>query len=834
MSLNSSSSSQESWRTRVLSHVGGPATAKKIGKDAGIAAVFAIGGWLTSDSGPLKDASPNTKRILNAAFGAPMLAKMELPELQKTWKEREVPDFVMHGLTTAIATMGIATNDHDMITSAAMLSTLFSMAGHLEDGVQMKSLQGVKALEKTVPTTATMHDTGKVVPVHSVKVDEHVRVANGEALPVDGIVSGIQKDGVAVERGAIRMPKALTGEDKQLVVTLGKPLPQGAVATEGTHLVVQAKALAADSAISRNIHYLTNEAEHVQGKTAHSITGGIKNIYVPIMLAACAGEFAWSYYKHEQKHKHPEKFKGKKDISVEKLIAEKLGFKHDEKGEGDKKKHKEENHQETNESGEKDEEKKKKHREEEKTPVSHVRKSIKRTAELAIKMAPCAIMASMLVIPFVKNALAAKHGVMIRDDAALEKMKGITHVLSDIRGTLTKGVSAFKGLHIWDDKAGVLKVAEGHVQHELLGMMGKAQTASTHEIADSVRIAATEAKHSITLLEAEKAVSVEARGVVGNFQGGHELAMGAEKLFEIRGHRIPEGMLKALETHEGDVSLFRHEHGGQVRYGIANFKDELRPGVKEAIQEMRNNDIKVVLVTGMPKKSAEAVMKELETGDALHNPIELRAGCEALGSVGKIGKDDVVREFSEAGHVIAGIGDAHNDATFMQAVKHEGGIAMAIAETGAAATKDKASMVIEGIHQLPDLMKLSRNLNHALWLNVAAAASWMSLLVGSHFAGVHMKTQTASLAHEVPTFLLTLASLGQSLRLAKGAEPIGNGALGKVAVGGGLVAGTYALYEIAKPRKKARTVSSDVDMHGGDKKLSTTVLSEGVDASRGV
>ncbi len=104
----------------------------------------------------------------------------------------------------------------------------------------------------------------------------------------------------------------------------------------------------------------------------------------------------------------------------------------------------------------------------------------------------------------------------------------------------------------------------------------------------------------------------------------------------------------------------------------------------------------------------------------------------------------------------------------MTLVKNGGGIAMAMASTGAAVTKDKASIVIEGIHQVPDLMKLSKNLSHALWLNVGVAASWMTLLVGTHVGGFHMKTQTASVAHEAPTFLLTLASLGQSLKLAKG------------------------------------------------------------------
>ncbi|MBY0406698.1 MAG: hypothetical protein K2Q01_03330, partial [Rickettsiales bacterium] len=401
-------SANDSWRSRVLSHVGGPTTFKKIGKDAGIAAVFAIGGWMTSDDGPMKDASPNTKRLVNLAFGAPMLAKLNLPELQKTWKEREIPDFVMHGLTTAIATLGISTNDRDMINSAAMLATLFSMAGHLEEGVQGKSQEGIKTLEKLVPGTATLHKSGKNVPIEQVKVKQLVRVAHGETIPVDGVVKEILVKGKPESIGAVRMPQLHDGEGGQVRVRLGEPVPQGAVAAEGTPLVVKAKAVAADSSISRNISYLS-EAEGAVG-TSHSVSSGIKHIYVPIMLAACAGEFAWSYYKHKKKHEQAELIDGKsaepsKEIKVEKWISEKLGWgkkakKDTEAAEGKK-----------DEKDDKDEKKKEdEHRP--RTEVDHLRKSIKRTAELAIKMAPCAIMASLLVIPFVKNALAARHGVM--------------------------------------------------------------------------------------------------------------------------------------------------------------------------------------------------------------------------------------------------------------------------------------------------------------------------------------------------------------------------------------------------------------------------------------
>lgn len=759
-------SPSDSWRSRVLSHVGGPQTFKKIGVDAGVASLFAIGGWLTSDDGPLKDAPPNTKRLVNLAFGSPMLAKLTVPELVNTWKEREVPDFVMHGLTTAIALLGAGTNDRDMINSAAMLSTLFAMAGHLEEGVQSKSLEGVQKLEKMVPAVATLHGSNSAVPVDQLKLGEHVVVKHGEAVPVDGVVSHIEVAGKKSSLGAIHMPIALDGEGKQMAVTIGGKVPQGALAAEGTQLVVETKALAAESAISRNIEYL-KAAESVPGKSVHSVKGGINNIYVPIMLAACAAEFAWTYYKHKKKHeKNTEAHEtipavNRGDPWIVSGYPKKDHKKTDKKSDDPTQKADDDKDAPNDNQPPQAEGKHVRQR----TNADHLRKAVKQTAELAIKMAPCAIAASMLVLPFVKNALASSHGVMVREDVALEKLKNVTHVLTDIRGTLTTGVSAFKGLHLWDDAAKVLKVCEAQVEHGLLGLLGKAQTASTHEVAASMRAAAAKVGHDLELLQGEVATSTITKGVKGSLHGGHEVMIGGKSMFTEHGHALPEELLKAADAHGGDLTYFRHQHGDEVRFGIASFRDELRPGVKEAITKLREDGKTVVLVTGMPKKSAEAILAELEPHAVPDNPIQLRADCIPLGKPGEMGKDDVVREFSRKEHTLVGIGDGENDAPFMSLVKKGGGIAMAVASTGAAATKDSASMVIEGVHQLPDLIKLSKNMSHALWLNVGAAASWMGLLVGSHYAGYHMKTQTASVLHEAPTFMITLASLMQSLSL---------------------------------------------------------------------
>jgi cation transport ATPase len=266
--------------------VGGTPTVKKIGKDASVAALFAIGGWLTSEDGPLHDSSPATKRLVNSVFGVPLLAKLEGPELLKTLGKREdLPDFVMHGLTTAIGVLGASTNDRDMINSAAMLATLFSMAGHLEDGVAMKSLEGVEKLEAIVPKEARLHGVDKMVPVGDVKVGDIIHVKAGEVIPVDADVLHMNLHGVKTELGAVTPPAVLNGEMNPISVTHSTGVPQGAVVAEGHDMVLKVTKLEHESTISQNVKYL-QDAEKVPSKAAHSIHSGIRNIYVPIMLAA--------------------------------------------------------------------------------------------------------------------------------------------------------------------------------------------------------------------------------------------------------------------------------------------------------------------------------------------------------------------------------------------------------------------------------------------------------------------------------------------------------------------------------------------------------------------
>lgn len=772
------------WIDRVTTHVGGVPTIKKIGVDAGISSLMVIGGYLTSDDGPLKDASPATKRLVNAAFAAWPIGRLEVPELMNTWKEREIPDFVMHGLTTAIAALGVSSNDRELMSSAAMLATLFAMAGHLEEGIVSKSEEGIAALEKSVPTMAKrmrMNTDGshliEDVTLENIAKDDLIVVKHGDTVPVDGLVHEIKIDGKLQKSGAVQMPKVLDGEGTHHSIEVGKPVPQGAIAAEGTHLLVKAgEARAHESTILRNVAYL-REAEESPSRMQHGVKNAIGKIYVPIMLAACAGQFILAYThdkKKQERHARRAEAEAQRKAHGMSHAEAPMPYAADSPAPyfadgtpptGDRKEDKptEEKGGAHSDAG---------------TPKSKphgklhsLDVSLKRTAELAIKMAPCAIAASTLVLSFVKNGLAAKHGIIVREDAALDKARNITHILTDIRGTLTAGTSVFKKLHIWDEAKGALVHAEEALEHGLLSKIGKAQEASTHPISESFREVAKARKIPLDVLAGETTELKAGFGAIGEFHDG-KIAVGSERLFsdhELHGgrHAVPSGLLDAAKAH-GDVTYIRHvDQHGAAQWGIASFDDPLREGVKEAITQLRKSGKKVVLVTGMPKQSAETILAKLETPEIAHNPIELRADRVDLTRENALGKDEVVHEFTRKGNVLAAIGDAGNDAPFMKLVKEKGGVSFAIGNTGAGSTKEVASMVIEGVHQMPEIMSLSRRLTAAMWTNVGAAASWMSLLVGAHMFGHQMKTQHASVAHEAPTLLLTLGGMAQSLHLLK-------------------------------------------------------------------
>ena len=742
------------WRSQILSHIGGAQTVKNIGVDAGISAFFALGGYLTGDDGPMKDASPGTKRLMNAVFAAPVAGKILLPDLHSSWKERNVPDFLMTALTTTIGAMGAGMNDREMINSAAMLATLFAIAGHLEDGIVDKNKEGIDALEATVPRQAVRRASDsqhhETVDISAIEHGDHLVVKPGETLPVDAQVREVRVGGKVHEIGAVTMPRALSGEATRIPVQMGERLPQGAVAAEGTHLVVQAMARSEESTIMRNVEYL-RAAEEVGAKSVHSIERVLKNAYIPAMMAACAAQFVASYYHGKREHK----LKGVIDGFKEKA-KQTLGMKRDPVASSP-----------AESSGPLPlVEKPQLHSEPDPPPApkslsEKVQRSTKKTAELAIKMAPCAIAAGMLILPFLKNRLATHHGVLIREDAAFERAKNITHILTDIRGTLTKGAAEFRGMHLWDEAKQAFTRLEGSAENELLAAIAKAEAGSTHPLAQSLRRTASERKLNLATGADAEITHHPGKGVTAQFDG-QRITVGNHPLLSEH-HAAGEAMKQAAEAQFDDAVYFHHNG----KLGVAELLDPLRDGAAEAINTLREQGKKVVLVTGMPEASAKKIMARLSPKDIPGNPLELRAGQSYLGEKGLSGKDDIVREFLGEKRVLATIGDGENDAPFMALARQHGGVSFAIGSTGAGATKQVASMVVEGIHQLPEIMSLSRKVTHALLMNVTAAGAWMSLLIGSHILGKEMKPEKASIAHEAPTILLAIASLAQSFRLTR-------------------------------------------------------------------
>lgn len=705
-----------------LSLIGGGDTAKEIGITTGVSALWAVGSHLTETT--FKDASPNVKRLLNAVFGVPVASRIIIPDLIESWKERDVPDFVMAALTAAIATLGVATNDKEFITSASMLAALFGISGHLEDGVEGAGEEKINELEASVPATARIREKQpdgsyliREIPREEIKAGDEVIVDAMSAFPVDGSV--IEVNGIAGKDGVIQFDRSFKGEEGAVEIPYGEQVPQGAHAAEGNSFVIRAARPASESTILRNVELIRNAPK---SKTETKIEGLVDNVYVPILVAAAGAQFVWSFIQDRKKH------------------------------EGNRDKPHTDDTSKGHFPGEVDH-----------TLWHSVRKALTRTAELAIKMAPCAITAAMLVTKFTKFRLSSLFGVHVRDDGALEKLPQSDTILTDVRGTLTRG---------YLDVEDITPVGASRLSaKELTEICATAESTSNHAFAKAFLRKAADQDIAVTVQPTD-IINASPTGVDATIRDGLRVSIGnADYMKKHADAVVPDEVKAAMQAKNAEgysTSLIRIAHAdGQIEWAFATASDPLREGVKEAITDLRKQGKTIVLMTGMPEEEAQFIRAKLDDPSITANPILVRSNLRLLEQDGEAGKDTVIEEFHAKGGKLIAIGDAANDAPAMVLVREKGGVSLAVSTRDGSPTEEVASIVINGVHQLPGLMQLSKNLQNTLKANLGAAVGWMSFLIGSHVFGLEMKPQLASIAHETPTVLETLASVVEGLNLTK-------------------------------------------------------------------
>ena len=278
----------------------------------------------------------------------------------------------------------------------------------------------------------------------------------------------------------------------------------------------------------------------------------------------------------------------------------------------------------------------------------------------------------------------AQGGVLIRNAEALERFEKVDTLVVDKTGTLTEGHPAVTAI----------RISAGQDEADLLRLAASLERGSEHPLADAIVRAASE--RGLKLAEAEDFDSPVGKGVMGTVDGRRVL-LGNPKFLAEQGvdTSAMEADAEALRR-EGATAIFIAVDGRLA--GVLGIADPVKATTPEAVKALKAAGIRVVMMTGDNKTTAEAVATRLGIDEV---------AAEVLPQE----KSAVVEKLRKEGRIVAMAGDGVNDAPALAAA--DVGVAMG---AGADVAIESAGVTLL-TGDLQGLVR-ARRLSHAVMSNI--------------------------------------------------------------------------------------------------------------------
>ncbi len=260
---------------------------------------------------------------------------------------------------------------------------------------------------------------------------------------------------------------------------------------------------------------------------------------------------------------------------------------------------------------------------------------------------PCALGLATPMSIMVGVGRGAQVGVLVRDAEALERMEKVDTVVLDKTGTLTEGRP--RVTHI--------EPAPGFERDTVLQQLASVERASEHPLAAAIVAAAVERK--LTLSPVTDFDSPAGKGVVGAVEGV-QVVCGSARFLAEQGIDVASLAAAAEAVRAQAATVIFVGLGGQLA-GFVGIADPVKASTPQAIKALRADGIRVVMLTGDGKTTAQAVAKTLGID-------------EVIADVLPHDKSLVVQRLKSEGRIVAMAGDGVNDAPALAAA--DVGIAM--------------------------------------------------------------------------------------------------------------------------------------------------------------
>jgi len=279
---------------------------------------------------------------------------------------------------------------------------------------------------------------------------------------------------------------------------------------------------------------------------------------------------------------------------------------------------------------------------------------------------PCALGLATPMSIMVATGRAATGGVLFRDAEAIELLREVDTIVVDKTGTLTEGHPRL--VHV--------VAASGVEENELLGLAAALERRSEHPLARAIVEGARD--RGVTMREVEGFESRTGLGLVGRVDG-RTVGVGNRKLLESLGAGTDLAALDeaahAMRA-EAQTVVFVAVDGGLA--GLIGVADPIKASTPDALAGLRDEGLRIVMLTGDDRTTAEAVARRLGIDEVVADVLPDQ-------------KAETIRRLEQEGRVVAMAGDGVNDAPALAQARV--GIAMG---TGTDVAMESAGVTLVG------------------------------------------------------------------------------------------------------------------------------------------
>jgi len=315
-----------------------------------------------------------------------------------------------------------------------------------------------------------------------------------------------------------------------------------------------------------------------------------------------------------------------------------------------------------------------------------------RAVTILVVFCPCALVLATPTAIMAAIGNATKHGFLVREGDALERLAAVKKITFDKTGTLTYGTPRVVLVH---------SALPSLSDHELYRLCAAAERYSEHPLGKAITHCCQQ-ETGEALEEGENFQMVPGRGVSARVDEKVILAGNAELLAE---HHIaiPEEAAKAADTQLSQGCTVTYTAVDGVFAGFLALSDTIREESANMIDRLSALQVQPVLLTGDHQNAAAAIAAQLHIG-------EVHANCLPEDKLSHI------RAYQAVGEKVCMIGDGVNDAPALKAA--DVGIAMGGVGSDIAVDAADIALVDDEVKELPHLIALSKRMMRTIKLNI--------------------------------------------------------------------------------------------------------------------